>query len=103
MANLPEYESKVKIQPAPIACSASDALSSLGAAHQGIGQIGANIALDSAISMAQTSAIEQATYNVENNRARELFPGITASTKAFNEAYQSQEYMLVANNANRFL
>src|SRR6185312_13386112 len=87
----------------PIAGSASDALSSLGAAHQGIGQIGANIALDSAISMAQTSAIEQATYNVENNRARELFPGITASTKAFNEAYQSQEYMLVANNANRFL
>ena len=93
MANLPEYKEHVAVQPGGITESSS-AFKSLSNAWGMAGTIATSIAQSSADERAKIAGLEAG-----NTPGRDLFPGITQTTRAFDEAYSAQEYAVVVGKA----
>lgn len=97
--DLPEYQRQTGIQPQTQPQDYVGPVTQANAGINAIGRLGAQVASSAANEQAEILGRQKAQENIE----RSLIPAFTDSDKAFNDAFRSEQYKVLANQAKVFI
>lgn len=98
MADLPEFQSQVKIQGGPQVPSFQSATKELALSPTLLGQIGSTVAMQSSVRLA-----EHLGYQLGQNPVGDVLPAITKTDEAFVKSYSNQAKATLGLQANQLL